>query len=85
MNALVQSDTLAGSGFPAFDIADCITSGLYGRELSGALHLHFPAAPRGIVYDAIGAAMSMLQADILLLAAERNDALRRLAEKEAGR
>jgi hypothetical protein len=84
VNALVKSPAEATSNaFPAFDMADCIVSGLFGRALRDALHAHFPGAPRGIVYDAIGAAMSMVEADLLLLEAERNEALRRLAELEA--
>jgi len=51
---------------PAFQAADCMTSGLSGPALAAALRRHFPDLPRGAVYDAIGYAASIWQADLTL-------------------
>jgi len=83
MNAHVKTnDLVAAPSFPAFDMADCITSGLIGRDLKLALYTHFPTTPRAAVYEAIAIAWSMAEADLLLAEAERDEALRRLAEME---
>lgn len=61
---------------PAAAMADCITSGLAGMPLVQALTVHFPQARRGDVYLAIGLAVAVLQADLVIAEAEL-DMLRR--------
>jgi len=79
MNAITALQDTDDDAFPSFRLADCITSGLYGRELREALHRHFPDTPRAAVYAAIAIAWSMAEADLLMMQAERDEALRRLA------
>lgn len=61
---VIQPDLSAPDRFPASDIADLIASGYAGAMLAKLLHAHFPAAPRGDVYLAIGLAVAILQADL---------------------
>jgi hypothetical protein len=81
MTAISTIEEAGGGAFPAFAMADLITDGLHGQALREALHDRFPATPRAAVYDAIGIAVSMLEVDLLLARAERDEALRRLAER----
>ena len=55
---------------PAAAMADCITSGLAGLPLVEALNAHFAHARRGDVYLAIGLAVAVLQADLVIAHAE---------------
>jgi len=52
------------ASIPAFDMADCILSGLCGPSLTKALAHHFPQARRSEVFSAIGLASAIWAADL---------------------
>lgn len=75
-----EPDLTAPDRYTPADMADCMTCGHVGVGLVRVLHHYFPNAARGDVYMAIGIAMSLMQAD-LVLAQMENRLLRQAGAK----
>jgi hypothetical protein len=69
MNAPVKNWLQPEAVAPRFDItemADVLSSGVVGRELTRMLTAHFPKTTRADIYMAIGMASALTEADLAI-------------------